>query len=277
MARPLTEFIQSQCLSWTPARPEWGGEGAMVKVLSADTETGAATLLVNYPPGHTETRPAEDDREEEIFVLRGALDLGGAVAGMHFYAYYPSGGGPLSRSTDEGAIALRFIGPRVAGGSPRAAVIPPTDTTAMRWDGSNIDPEVDHLYTSRKNLRLAEDGTCRTYLLAGLPQGYPPSGVGRLERHPHVEEFFFVYGDMSCSVGVMRAGAYSWRPPMVWHGLDCSRSGFLIFFRSPGANRNTNIWAQDTTPIVWSPPHDPQLPPDMKRVFAEPLPDPVDY
>lgn len=147
----------------------------------------------------------------------------------------------------------------------------------MRWDSSNIDPEVNHLYTSRKNLRLAEDGTCRTYLLAGLPQGYPPSGVGRLERHPHVEEFFFIYGDMSCSFGVMRAGAYSWRPPMVWHGLDCSRSGFLIFFRSPGANRNTNIWAENTSDILWSPTHDPQLPADMEHLFPEPFPDPVDY
>ena len=91
MARPLTEFIQSQLVPWTPARPEWGAEGARAKLLSADAETGAATLLMSYPPGYREVRSVEDDRDEEIFVLRGALDLGDAVAGMHSYAYFPPG------------------------------------------------------------------------------------------------------------------------------------------------------------------------------------------
>ncbi len=64
---------------------------------------------------------------------------------------------------------------------------------------------------------------------------------------------------------------------MVWRGLDCGRSGFLIFFRSPGANKNTNLWAEDTSPILWNRPHDPQLPAEITALFPEPPTDHHEY
>lgn len=275
MMRPLIEFIQSQRLEWERGNAALCRPGSQAKLLSQDAQSGARSMLVRYPPGFVGrlgTMPAGD---EEIFVLAGSLRIGEREYGQHFYGYLAQGrADPVVSAA--GAIVLTFIsepGPDGEEGESIEAL----DTTGMRWDRSNIDPNVDHLNTARKNLRLDPAGRCRSYLLAGYPQGIPPSASGRLERHPHVEEFFVVYGDLACSVGVMRAGAYSWRPPGVWHGLDCTRSGFLIFFRSPGVNRNQNEWSDSLHPITWERRHAPKLPPELERRFSAPLDDPVEY
>ena len=273
MSRPLIEFIQSQRLDWEPGGSALGRSEVETKLLSRDEQSGARTLLVRYPAGYTGQLGPDPSGDEEIFLLSGSLRIGGRPYAQHFYGYLAQGRDDIIESP-EGATVLTFI----SASSPGAREsIDALDTTALHWDSANIDPNVDHLGTARKNLRLDPAGGCRTYLLAGRPQGMPPAASGRLERHPHVEEFFFIYGDMSCSVGIMRAGAYSWRPPGVWHGLDCSRSGFLILFRSPGTNSNVNEWSEDRHPITWERDHRPRLPLAMASRFAAPDPDPVSY
>ena len=51
MARPHIEFIQSQAVPWRDDL--WNGrfDGAHVKILSEDDETGAASTMVRYPAG----------------------------------------------------------------------------------------------------------------------------------------------------------------------------------------------------------------------------------
>ena len=101
--------------------------------------------------------------------------------------------------------------PRAAtgeGAGHDARAVGPIDTTALRWDASGIDPNINHLNAAHRNLRFAPEGDCRSYLLGGMPQGYPYGGAA-MERHPHVEEFFLVSGDMASHLGVMRAAAIS--------------------------------------------------------------------
>lgn len=275
MNRPLIEFIQSQRLSWECGDDTFGRAGTEAKMLSRDPGSGARSVLVRYPPGFAGSLGTDPAGDEEIFVLSGSLRIGEREYGQHFYGFFAQGrSDPLTSAA--GATVLTFVSeprPNGQGGESIEAL----DTTAMRWDRTNIDPNVDHLNTARKNLRLDPSGRCRSYLLAGYPQGMPPSGSGRLERHPHVEEFFVVYGDLACSVGVMRAGAYCWRPPGVWHGLDCTRGGFLIFFRSPGVNHNQNEWSDSFHPITWERPHAPKLPPELEGRFTTPQDDPLEY
>ncbi len=155
-------------------------------------------------------------------------------------------------------------------------LIGPLDTTALRWDSSGIDPNINHLNAARKNLRLAPEGNCRSYLLGGMPQGFPYDGAS-MEQHPHGEEFFMVSGDMACHVGIMRAGAYFHRPPDIGHGRDCTRTGYLLFCRTPGANRTVSVWTDAKYPVLWNPPHRPVLPPAFAAEGAHAVADPLEY
>jgi hypothetical protein len=110
-----------------------------------------------------------------------------------------------------------------------------------------------------------------------MPQGFPASGSEPLERHPHFEEMFMIYGDMPCSRGIMRAGAYFWRPPGIWHGADCTVSGFLMLMRTPGTNVTVSEWCSKPHPVLLAPTFDPVLPPEVSRASVGPLSDPIDY
>lgn len=294
MSRAYVEFVQTQRLSWQPAPASFGG--ALWKRLSHDPQTGACTALLRWPPGRSVLPPALA-ADWELFVLRGTLRIGAlGPLGTHYYAYLPAGlaldevvagdrvdaqrlpGGPVPG--DGSAIVLAFLSqeplPGVPGPQDPARRVGPLDTTALRWDSSGIDPNINHLNAARKNLRFAPEGDCRTYLLGGMPQGYPYGGAS-MERHPHVEEFFMVSGDMASHLGIMRAGAYFHRPPGIPHGRDCTRSGYLLFCRTPGANRTTTEWTAEKYDVAWNPEHQPVLPQEFAAAGATPIPDPLEY
>ena len=305
MARDYVEIIHSPQLPWQPASAAFAG--AHWKRLSHDPDTGACTALLRWPPGRAPL-PAALAADWEYFVLRGELRLGAQPpAGMHFYGYLPAGlplghvdvgaaaiGAPAAEGgsppgTGE-AILLCFFSrtpqaladaTRMAGSAPAAShdasrLLGPVDTTALRWDSSGIDPNINHLNAARKNLRFAPEGDCRSYLLGGMPQGFPYGG-NAMERHPHGEEFFMVSGDMACHVGILRAGAYFNRPPQIAHGRDCTRTGYLLFCRTPGANRTVTAWSDEKYPVLWNPPHRPVLPPEFAEAGARAVADPLEY
>jgi hypothetical protein len=293
MARAYVEFVQSQWLPWEPAPEVFGG--AEWKRLSHDPDGGACSVLLRWRAGRARLAPALG-ADWELFVLRGVLQLGKLpVLGTHFYAYLPAGL-PLGSAAaghaatdlppggegpgDGSAIALAFFSRAPlaadAGKPDLSRLVGPIDTTKLRWDNAGIDPNINHLNAARKNLRFAPEGDCRSYLLGGMPQGYPYGGAA-MERHPHVEEFFLVSGDMASHLGVMRAGGYFHRPPGIAHGRDCTRSGYLLFCRTPGANRTTTDWTPETYEVTWNPPHRPVIPAGLGAVGARPLADPVEY
>ncbi len=78
-------------------------------------------------------------------------------------------------------------------------------------------------------------------------------------------------GDMPCSRGIMREGAYFWRPPSIWHGADCSVNGFLMFMRTPGTNRTISEWADQGHAVHIDPPHRPILPAELADAGTERL------
>jgi hypothetical protein len=164
-----------------------------------------------------------------LFVLDGRGRLGGVNLDVHSYAYLPAAWEAGSVVVDRDLIMLAMFSAApepAADGAPFSAsrLIGPIDTTMLKWDNSGIDPNINHLHASRKNLRLSPDGDCRTYLLGGMPQGFPPEDTP-LETHPHVEEFFMVSGDMSVHCGIMRAGAYLLAATRhtAWSGLHALR------------------------------------------------------
>lgn len=285
MSRPFIEFLQSQLIDWHDDQRRSGRTGVEIKTLSRDDETDAATLLVRYPPGFSGPPVEWCSADEEIFVLNGDITLNGRRYTRHHYAYWPAGfvRRDLTAGPDGATLIVCFSAmpayladPEDAPSFEADALVEQLDPFALTWDRTNMDPNIAHLNAWRKNLRLGPNDAGRTYLLAGLPQGFPIDGAEPLERHPHVEEMFMVAGDMACSLGIMQAGSYFWRPPQIWHGADCTINGFLLFARTPGSNRTISEWAGERHPVTFEPVHRPVLPAGMEDA-GRPIEDLVRY
>lgn len=261
MPRPFTEFLHSTDLGWTV----WDANTALETKLLADGSGIESTRLVRVPPLWQGEWPSIA-ASEELFVLAGGLDFDGRPAPLHHYRYRPSAHAAVAASSSSGAVMLVFHDPVLGD-----VIDPPLaiDTIVVPWDRTNLEGEIAHLNYARKNLRRAPNGRRRTYLLGGMPHGFPAAGA-RLERHPHDEEMFLIAGDMPCSLGVMVAGAYFYRPKGIWHGLDCTLNGFLMLMRTPGANETVSEWSEQMLPVRCDPQHRPHLPAGHAAVGAPP-------
>jgi len=256
-----------------------------VKLLGQDPQSGACTALVDVPPGSMPPLPETLGASEEWFVLRGAVAFGTAgpvgAAGAatadkefhlarHHYAYLPTGTTLRSLRSTAGARLLVFRNAPPVDISTGTDTLMIVDAPTMPWDASVLDPKLLHLRMSRKILRAAADGSCRTYLLAGLPHGRPADGRAGLERHPHAEEMFLLSGDLAGPQGVMHPGAYFYRPRDILHGPHFSDLGFLMFMRNPGTNSIVTEWTTERQSLADEPPFDPVLPPGSPAAWAKP-------
>lgn len=287
MARPHIEFIQSQNVSWEPAADHGLRRPARLKRLSHDPDSGAFTALVEYPRGARIDSPLRRSGSEEWFVLYGAATLNGHALGRHHYACLPAGTGIASLDCPDGALVLTWFNGGCADEPVDAAVTPSgtgdaaaaatryVDAYALPWDATVLDPKLVHLRMSRKILRAEPD--CRTYLLAGLPQGRPADGRVGLETHPHDEEMFLVSGDLSGPQGVMHPGAYFYRPRGIEHGPHFSDLGFFMVMRNPGTDRISTQWTTAAYTLPAEPAYAPVLPADAPADWARTWPARVPY
>lgn len=274
MARPHIEFIQSQVLPWQRGLPGGRRDDVECKILSRDAQTGEASLLVRYPAGWTRAEPHHIDADEEIFVLDGALTINGAAYGKYSYVHMPGGYPRQSTASPRGAVAITFVsgdlGERdgeAAGGFDARRFVEKVDLheTGLRndfdlkrtkWDGTQG--------MGLTNLRIDPDTQERTWVIGVIPM----NGVLRAETHPVVEEMYLLEGEMAGNLGVMRAGAYFWRPPGVKHGPYGSKTGTLILFRSRGGPLSTTF--HDDGVFSWAPEHRPVLPPELQGLGGRP-------
>lgn len=283
MARPHVEFIQSQNVAWRTAASCALARDARLKLYNADPEGGAFTALVEYTAGGRAPRPFHRTHGEELYVLHGELNINGRRLGAHHYAYVPGGFVREEWSSPTGALVLTFCNGGHADLDPArdAPVAVPNDDAfkvidveRMPWDGTTLDPKLVHLRLSRKIVREAADGSCRTYLLAGLPHGRPADDSIQTESHPHEEEMFMISGDMDSPQGVMRAGAYFYRPRRIEHGPHFSEHGFFMFMRNPGTNRIHTDWTGERLTLPRDPPYAPVIPtdapPEWRRAWPRP-------
>ena len=148
MARPHIEFIQSQALPWRD--DVFGGrfDGASVKVLSEDEETGAASTMVRYPAGWSRGGPEHLDADEELLVLDGDLEINGVDYTELCYAHLPAGHTRRSAASKGGAIVLTFVSgtpATIVGEGPGDAgrLVEKVDTLGTKLDTSLRELGVD--------------------------------------------------------------------------------------------------------------------------------------
>jgi hypothetical protein len=271
MGRPFIEFVQSQALPWREGRYGQGGSGLRSKTLSLDPDTGASSLLIEYPAGWSsgaDGAPRHLGVDEEFFVLAGELILDDVRYSSKGYAHLPAGFTSRHRSSPGGAVVLNFYSgePTVLDGAAECderRLVTHVDGLAGEW-GGNFHPKFPP-GAGRKFLRRDPVDGEETWLLGTMPLR---SGR-RAEKHPVVEEMYLLSGELVGPLGVMQAGCYFWRPPEEWHGPFGSLTGNLMLFRTKGGPLST-VYTEHETDFSWKPAHAPILPTELEPYGREP-------
>lgn len=276
MGRPFIEFVQTQALPWQNGLHGQAASGVRSKVLSIDEESGASSLLVEYPAGWsagTDGATFHLDADEEFLVLHGELVLDGTRYGKYSYAHLPRGTTRVRAASETGAVVLTFYSgePRKADGTAAPGVLDErrlvthVDGFAGEW-GGNFHPKFP-AGAGRKFLRRDPVDGEETWLLGTMPLR---SGR-RPEKHPVVEEMYLLSGELVGPLGVMQVGCYFWRPPEEWHGPFGSPTGNLMLFRTKGGPLST-VYTEHEVDFTWTPEHRPVLPPELREYGREPQP-----
>ncbi len=268
MARPHIEFVQAQALPWEACSFR---DGVAMKRLSADPVTGAVSAILRYPAGWSAPagRLAVD---EEFFVLGGAVEHGGTQYDPDCYGYWPRGFARQAVSVPAGATVLTFLsgapGPGDASMFDPARLTERIDIRQGDWKADLAAMGLEVMAAHARIRRLRSDPVSGeiTYVTAAMPyfQESQP------ERHPVIQEIFVLAGDIAGPQGIMRAGAYIWRPENVTHGPYGSTTGAVFFFRSHGGPQSTEH--DPAVPFRFDPAYRPVLPAELLDAGRQPMP-----
>ncbi len=274
MARPHIEFVQCQALAWHDLGENAIRPNVQAKRLSRDPESKAATTILRHPKGWTFDEEHYLDGDEELFILDGALIINDVTYGIGDYAFLPAGYQRTHMSAPDGAAVLTFLEgqhKRIFGDPPDGMynadkLVLRIASDDVEWGGST-DPNVAAPGVRRLGLRKDPDTGDTTWLL-DIDETGMGNDVNRLETHPVVEEVFVLSGEMHMPMGVLKQGAYFWRPPDIPHGPVGTKTGALGFFRCKGGPLTTD-WSEETYPVNWNAPYDPILPDDKRAELAD--------
>lgn len=262
MARPRIEFIQNQLLPWNNEFLAGIRPGTATRILSEDDETGACSLLVRYPENWQGPAGQCLSADEEFLVLDGELRIGEQPYSYLGYGHLPAGYERQSLSAPRGAVILTFFSARpesVPSAGPledTSRLVEGLDAMQLPYTG-NFHPE----FPPGAGRRMLFDDPAsgdQTWLLGTMGLRW----AERAEVHPVVEEMFLIAGEVHGNLGLMRPGAYFWRPPEIPHGPYGSLTGNIYLFRTKGGPLSTN-YQDSETPFHWWPDHRPVLPPAL--------------
>ena len=267
MARPWIEFVQSQWLPWEAGRLPDAHPGAQVRTLSADDADGACSLLVRHEHAVARDGARTLAADEEFLVLAGELTVGATCYPAMSYAYLPAGRRVDRYAANAGTVLLAFYSQAPAAGPERevdaARTIERIDAFEVPYTG-NFHPEFP-AGAGRKWLRNDPLTGEQSWLLGTLPLRW----AERAELHPVVEEMYLIAGEVHGNRGVMRPGAYFWRPAAEAHGPYGSMTGSLYFFRTQGGSLKTQ-YVDTGRPFRWWPDYDPVLPDGLRAMAGTP-------
>jgi hypothetical protein len=280
VARPHVEFIHAPQLPWVESGLQgWAWRPLACKTLSADTDNGGMTALLQFAPGFTD-REFVLAADFELFVLEGGIEINSREYGLDGYAFLPAGYRYQSLTSRAGAVVLAFfnVGPArkpwasasaSASASEPNGLIERIDTYAMPWTTADIDPAVQFLRLSHKVLRYVPATGAKTILLATGAQTHPRDFREAQLQHDCVEEMYLLGGEITGERGVMYEGAYFWRPPGKWHGPFGSRRGSLSLVRFVDGHHQ-NTWSQQALPFSFEPDYQPELPAELAALASQP-------
>jgi hypothetical protein len=240
------------------------------KILSYDHEDGSSTCIIKYPPGWHRDSTEYVLTDEEFYVLEGEISINNISYEVDTYAHLPSGFQRDNVISKNGAVLLTFFGGSLNINKykenhsyDKKRLVLKTSAKDAEWNNVDLDAlGLKEISSGSRLLSLFVDplNSEITYLTGSVPfkaAQFP-------ERHPVAQEFYVLGGVLAGNCGIMQAGAYCWRPPMVIHGPYGSPTGALILLRSIGGPLTTEIF-----PAVehsYKPEHKPVLPSNLLEV-----------
>lgn len=262
MTRPHTEFVQCQALPWSLEEQIPLLAACDSKLLSVDNRSPQDdfTAMVSLPPAWRASQSVFD-ADLEIFVLEGVVGVNDVAVSADGYALVPAAT-EVDLHSDTGARALFFALPKLE--TTTETKIRIADCWHVAWDDVSYSGEVGFLGLRRKTLHSDQPAGRRSILLAAQSHAIPPERRGRKERHPCAEEVYLLGGDLICDRGIMREGAYFWRPEEVEHGPFASRTGCLALVRIHGRDFANHL-SDEIHEIDLHPAYRPILPAHMCR------------
>jgi hypothetical protein len=265
LPRPYIDFIQQQDLPFEKVNLGSDRGESRLKRLSVDAETGASSNLIAFSAGWRRREPSHVLADQDLYVLSGDLTLSGVTYTEHSYAFLPSGYTRADSYSERGALVLTFNSAafvRVPGEAPSGSVdearlVRCVNLVSELWTG-DFQPQFP-VGAGRKWLRRDPVTGDDTWILGTLPL----RNERRAGKHPVVEELYLISGELIGPRGVMRPGAYFWRPPDLWHGPYGSKTGCLMLVRTVGGPLST-VYADEEQEFDWNPEgYRPILPPEL--------------
>ena len=271
MARHHIDFLQAQKISWTPDPLGAERPNVQAKLLGVDPQSGDMTAIIRYPAGW-ETGPERLSADEEVFVLDGAVEIGDLELTRDCYAYWPRGMQRKQIRSGTGADVLTFFsgngeairrladskGPMTAEPIMRINIREGSWTADVEAMGLSSMASSARIRTLRSDEKKGEI----TYISAAIPYWRE----SQPERHPVAQEFFVLSGEIAGPTGLLRPGAYVWRPAQAVHGPYGSLTGAVMLFRSTGGKFATTLL--DPAPFSFTPEHKPIAPEELRHAAS---------
>lgn len=234
--RPHIERGLDRAVPWRALRLPGFPRGLGTKVLSVDPGTGAASLRLRYARG-AGLPGGYSDSDVELFVVRGAVDLGATRHGAGSYLYVPRGVALPALACPRGAELLAFYvdGPPSFTPSdsdhPRAErerLVVVDAVADLDWDAASTYPAA---LPGRlvKVLHVEPRSRALTCLVALAPQ-FRRDAVGYADCA--TEEVVLAGELWTLQSGPRPAGSYAWRPAYANQGPVASERGALVLVRS---------------------------------------------
>jgi hypothetical protein len=200
-----------------------------VKVLSKDPESGAETLMYEFPQGWR-ADSLENTVYENLMVLDGELEVEGETLRKYAYSYRPAGHrtGPVSTLTGAVVIAISGAPGELSSKTP----VPHLDVEAMPWTPRPRPTRVTESSHSYMKILRADEENLDTYYMVRSTRGGHSTETS---AHEAPEEGYFLEGEAWYYDGVTggrlvaRRGTYVHRGAMSLHGHIDILGDHLIF------------------------------------------------
>lgn len=231
--RKHVEFVWFDDIEAQPLEIEGLPPGLRLKTLSRDESNGALSGVLEIPAGWSFDGDFTANAPEQLFVLRGDLEIGDCRMTEQFYSYRPAGAAHGRMRSETGCETIVMWDAEFtvnAGDKGDADGVIVNDTIKTYWEPTIATGPAAGIKVKR--LREVKETGEMTFIVGIMPNWYEP----RPEHHPCVEESFKIFGDMNLNMNlgdklVMGERSYFYRPPWIKHGPLYTKKGTMSLVR----------------------------------------------
>ena len=254
MARPHIEPFVDREVPFRKMTLPGFKKGMSYKMLSLDTDTGAATMTVKFEGGYR-LPPSMSYTEYEMVIMSGAIRYGDDLCTAGYYLRVPPGVCLGEMYVPRGATALlmyNYAEPSlVESDEDHPLAMRDQLTIVDAYQGIQWSPTSTGIYPAvapgclLKVLKYDPLTEALSFLYCMTPMFWQDN----ISYHDCAEEAYHIWGTSHMmQFGDLPTGGYFWRPPWINHGCFSSQLGILAFGRTDSKLHNYFHWNPWTSP-----------------------------